>query len=120
MALNWFGVNSSALSCLPPDFVAIYLLVITCLLAITYHLSIGIHRALNVTHYFFSLNISYQAFLSHYSGSASQVLVVTEQGLRLQLPASRFRPFLSQIGVKGRFRLTTDHNNKFVKLEVLL
>lgn len=113
MALNWFGVNSSALSCLPPDFVAIYLL------AITYHLSIGIHRALNVTHYFFSLNISYQAFLSHYSGSASQVLVVTEQGLRLQLPASRFRPFLSQIGVKGRFRLTTDHNNKFVKLEVL-
>ncbi|WP_141138435.1 DUF2835 family protein, partial [Vibrio sp. V05_P4A8T149] len=39
--------------------------------------------------------------------------------LRLQLPASRFRPFLSQIGVKGRFRLTTDQNNKFVKLETL-
>ncbi|PSD40987.1 DUF2835 family protein, partial [Vibrio sp. V02_P2A34T13] len=50
---------------------------------------------------------------------ASSVQVYTDQGLRLQLPASRFRPFLSQIGVKGRFRLTTDQNNKFVKLETL-
>ncbi|MFV0446912.1 MAG: DUF2835 domain-containing protein [Vibrio sp.] len=70
-------------------------------------------------HYYFSLNISYQAYLSHYSGAASSVLVITEQGLRLQLPASRFRPFLSQIGVKGRFRLVTDQNNKFIKLEML-
>ncbi|QSA19688.1 DUF2835 domain-containing protein, partial [Vibrio furnissii] len=69
--------------------------------------------------YFFSLNISYQSFLSHYSGAASTVLVLTESGLRLQLPAAKFRPFLSQIGVKGRFRLTTDQNNKFLKLEVL-
>ncbi|GAD65254.1 DUF2835 domain-containing protein [Vibrio proteolyticus] len=69
--------------------------------------------------YFFRLNISYQAFLAHYSGMAASVLVVTEQGVRLQLPASRFRPFLTQIGVKGRFRLTTDQNNKFLKLEVL-
>ncbi|WP_165311333.1 DUF2835 domain-containing protein [Vibrio ziniensis] len=70
-------------------------------------------------HYYFSLNISYQAYLAHYSGAASSVLVVTEQGLRLQLPASKFRPFLSQIGVKGRFRLITDQNNKFIKLEML-
>ncbi|NAW57804.1 MULTISPECIES: DUF2835 domain-containing protein [unclassified Vibrio] len=69
--------------------------------------------------YFFRLNISYQTFLAHYSGMAASVLVVTEQGGRLQLPASRFRPFLTQIGVKGRFRLTTDQNNKFLKLEVL-
>ncbi|MGY2575940.1 DUF2835 domain-containing protein [Vibrio sp. C8] len=70
-------------------------------------------------HYYFSLNISYQAYLAHYSGAASSVLVVTEHGLRLQLPASKFRPFLSQIGVKGRFRLITDQNNKFIKLEML-
>ncbi len=70
-------------------------------------------------YYYFSLNISYQAFLVHYSGVASTVLVVTEQGLKLQLPASRFRPFLTQIGIKGRFRLTTDGENKFLKLEML-
>jgi len=69
--------------------------------------------------YYFSLNISYQAFLDHYSGAASTVQVLTDQGLRLQLPAARFRPFLSQIGVKGRFRIITNQENKFIKLEML-
>lgn len=70
-------------------------------------------------YYYFSLNISYQQFLAHYSGSAANIQVVTTQGLRLQLPASRFRSFLTQIGIKGQFRLTTDHQNKFIKLESL-
>ncbi|USD66528.1 DUF2835 domain-containing protein [Vibrio sp. SCSIO 43136] len=69
--------------------------------------------------YHFNLNLGYQEFLRYYSGSASTVIVYTDQGLKLQLPAAKFRPFLSQIGVKGRFRLTTDQNNKFVKLEAL-
>ncbi len=70
-------------------------------------------------YYYFSLNITYQAYLAHYSGAASTVLVVTDEGLKLQLPATRFRPFLSQLGLKGRFRLTTDGENKFIKLEML-
>ncbi|OXE29255.1 hypothetical protein CA163_29575, partial [Vibrio parahaemolyticus] len=49
----------------------------------------------------------------------SSVQVITNNGLRLQLPAAKFRPFLSQLGVRGRFRLTTDQNNKFLKLETL-
>ncbi|WP_193246876.1 DUF2835 domain-containing protein [Vibrio navarrensis] len=69
--------------------------------------------------YYFSLNISYQTFLAHYSGAASSVQVVTDNGLRIQLSATRFRPFLSQLGLRGRFRLTTDQNNKFIKLETL-
>lgn len=69
--------------------------------------------------YTFRLNISYHTFLQHYNGAASQVLVVSEQGLKIQIPATRLRPFLSQLGVKGRFRLITDQNNKFVKLESL-
>ncbi|EOX4098612.1 DUF2835 domain-containing protein [Vibrio alginolyticus] len=72
-----------------------------------------------MNYYYFNLNISYQTFLSHYSGAASVVQVVTNNGLRLQLPAARFRPFLSQLGVRGQFRLTTDQNNKFLKLETL-
>ncbi|HCM1038222.1 DUF2835 domain-containing protein [Vibrio parahaemolyticus] len=70
-------------------------------------------------HYYFTLNISYQTFLYHYSGAASSVQVITNNGLRLQLPAAKFRPFLSQLGVRGQFRLTTDQNNKFLKLETL-
>ncbi|TON86642.1 DUF2835 family protein, partial [Vibrio parahaemolyticus] len=52
-------------------------------------------------HYYFTLNIPYQTFLSHYSGAASSVQVITNNGLRLQLPAAKFRPFLSQLGVRG-------------------
>ncbi|WED23164.1 DUF2835 domain-containing protein [Vibrio sp. JC009] len=69
--------------------------------------------------YTFRLNITYQTFLQHYSGAASSVMVLSEQGLKIQIPASRLRPFLSQLGIKGRFRLITDQNNKFVKLESL-
>ena len=68
-------------------------------------------------YYYFSLDISYQTFLAHYSGAASNVLVTSETGLRIQLPATRFRPFITQIGLKGRFRLTTDSNHKFLNLE---
>ena len=55
----------------------------------------------------------------HYSGAASSVVVNTDEGLRIQVSASRFRPFLSQIGLKGRFRLTTDNDNRFLQLELL-
>ncbi|CAM3578675.1 hypothetical protein VA7868_04388 [Vibrio aerogenes CECT 7868] len=68
-------------------------------------------------YYYFSLNISYHDYLSYYSGQAASVLVVTDNGLKLQLPAIRFRPFLTQLGLKGRYRLTTDKNHKFVSLE---
>ncbi|WP_128644343.1 DUF2835 family protein [Vibrio sp. 624788] len=54
-----------------------------------------------MNHYIFQLNISYQQFLASYSGAASKVQVITTTGLRLQLPATRFRPFLTQIGVRG-------------------
>ncbi|MEF1186812.1 DUF2835 family protein, partial [Vibrio sinaloensis] len=42
-----------------------------------------------MNYYYFSLNISYQTFLADYNGAASSVLVVTDNGLRLQLPATK-------------------------------
>lgn len=67
--------------------------------------------------YLFSVDIDYHIFQQHYSGAASTVVVRADNGLTLQLPASRLRPFLSQLGVKGRFRLTVDENNRFKSLE---
>ncbi len=75
---------------------------------------------MNSTVYLFSLDISYQVFSQHYSGAASTVVVKTDNGLTLQLPASRLRPYLSQLGVKGRFRLTVDVNNRFKSLEQIV
>ncbi|MBV7296860.1 DUF2835 domain-containing protein [Enterovibrio paralichthyis] len=67
--------------------------------------------------YLFNLDISYHTFQHHYSGAASSVIVHTDSGLTLQLPAMRLRPFLTQLGVRGRFRLTVDSNNRFKSLE---
>lgn len=69
--------------------------------------------------YTFRLDIAYHVFMQHYSGAASSVMVNTEDGLRIQIPAARLRPHLTQIGVKGRFRLTTDQSNRFIQLESL-
>ncbi|PQJ66902.1 DUF2835 domain-containing protein [Photobacterium angustum] len=67
----------------------------------------------------FRVNISYQVFLQHYSGAASSAVVVTESGLKLQLPAVRLRPFLTQMGVRGRFQVAVDNNNKLTTLTKL-
>lgn len=69
--------------------------------------------------YVFGVNISYHTLTTHYSGAASVIQVVTDTGLRLQLPAIRFRPFFTHTGLQGRFRLRTDDNNAFINLEKL-
>ncbi|PSV27502.1 DUF2835 domain-containing protein [Photobacterium sp. GB-56] len=67
----------------------------------------------------FRVNISYQVFLQHYFGAASSAVVVTENGLKLQLPAVRLRPYLTQMGVRGRFQVAVDDNNKLTTLTKL-
>lgn len=67
----------------------------------------------------FRVNISYQVFLQHYSGAASSAVVITENGLKLQLPAVRLRPYLTQMGVRGRFQVAVDDNNKLTTLTKL-
>jgi len=69
--------------------------------------------------YYFNLQINQQQFLRYYQGSASSVQVISECGKQLQFPAIRLRPFLSQTGILGRFRLTTDSNNRFIDLQQL-
>lgn len=67
----------------------------------------------------FSINISYNAFLQHYSGAASSVVVVTDMGLKLQLPAVRLRGFLTHAGITGKFRVLVNNNHKFETIERL-
>ncbi|MCP4957100.1 DUF2835 domain-containing protein [Photobacterium aquimaris] len=65
----------------------------------------------------FNVNISYNLFLQHYSGAASSVVVLTDGGLKLQLPAVRLRGFLSHAGVVGKFRIYVNNDNKFETIE---
>ncbi|MDA9556093.1 DUF2835 domain-containing protein [Vibrio sp.] len=65
----------------------------------------------------FSVSISYQQFLSYYKGVASSVVVTSNEGVRLQIPASRLSPFLSQTGIHGRFQMIVTAQNKFVRID---
>ena len=46
-----------------------------------------------------------------YQKRLSAVSVITDQGPRLQFPFHHLRPFISHIGVKGRFRVILDEAN---------
>lgn len=62
------------------------------------------------------MNISYQAFETLYRVPNSIVKVRSEEGLMIQLPAMRFVPFFSQLGVRGYFQLQLTDENKFQQL----
>jgi len=66
--------------------------------------------------FYFRLNISYQSFEQIYRVPNTTVRVREEKGKMLQIPASRFLPFLSQLGIRGRFAITLDKANKFIEI----
>jgi hypothetical protein len=70
-----------------------------------------------VTYFYFRLNISYQSFEQLYRTPNTIVKVREEGGKMIQIPAMRFVPFFSQLGVRGRFELILGENNKFEQLQ---
>ncbi|MFM2476720.1 DUF2835 domain-containing protein [Celerinatantimonas sp. MCCC 1A17872] len=68
-------------------------------------------------HYRFNISVSYEDFLQVYQGSARYLMIETDEGLMIKIQASHFLPFVSQLGIRGYFRLITDENNKFQSLE---
>ena len=65
--------------------------------------------------YYFSVNMSSQEFLPYYKGQIQAIVVTTNAGIKVQLPAIHFRKFLSTQGIKGHFCLETK-DNKFLSL----
>lgn len=72
-----------------------------------------------MAHFYFRLNISYHSFEQLYRTPNTVVKVREEGGQMIQIPATRFVPFFSQLGVRGRFELFLDDNNKFIKLQLV-
>jgi len=66
--------------------------------------------------YHFRININYQEFEKLYRTPNVVVKVRSEQGAMIQLPAMRFVPFFTQLGVRGYFELQLSDENKFIKL----
>ena len=67
--------------------------------------------------YHFSLYLSVAKTESIYQGQVKYIIVETDQGLKLQLPAYNFRSFVNSNGIRGRFRLITDDRNQLKKIE---
>ncbi|MFK7858527.1 MAG: DUF2835 domain-containing protein [Granulosicoccus sp.] len=67
----------------------------------------------------FKLFLTPKQFEPYYSGQVKQVVVQSEQGLRLALPASELRKFVTRDGICGRFEITYNAQHKLVSLEKL-
>ena len=65
----------------------------------------------------FQLHIASEEFTRYYRGEAKEVIVRTENGLTLSLPASAFQAFVSHQGIDGRFVVKFDQNNKLLSLQ---
>ena len=64
----------------------------------------------------FSISLSAERYLQYYRGHARAVIVRSEDGRRIQLPAASLRPFVTAEGIVGRFELTLDENNKLIDI----
>jgi len=67
----------------------------------------------------FNMALSAQEIHSIYEGQARYILVESDEGLKLQLPAVNFRNFVTTDGIHGRFSVTIDANNKIQQLRRL-
>lgn len=64
----------------------------------------------------FSLSLPRDEIIRWYRGEAHVVVVHTEEGLRIQLPARNLRPFVTPDGVSGRFALRFGSDGKLLSL----
>ena len=67
----------------------------------------------------FEMALSTQEIRSIYQGQTRFVLVESDEGLKLQLPAVNFRSFVTTDGIHGRFSVTIDASNKLQELRKL-
>lgn len=70
-------------------------------------------------HIRFRLDISADDYLAYYRGSIRDIVVGTEDGRRVKFPAGALQPFVTRTGIRGRFELRFDANNKLIGLHRL-
>ena len=65
----------------------------------------------------FTMALSAEKTSRIYAGRATSILVHSDDGLRLQLPAANFRAYVDDNGIRGRFRVAIDADNRIVELQ---
>lgn len=62
----------------------------------------------------FSLNLTYDQFLTVYQGIAKNVSTLADDGRRIQFPAGNIQSFLTKQGIQGYFEMELTAQNKFI------
>ena len=65
------------------------------------------------------LSVSSDDLLRYYTGTATHVVAPALDGRRIRFPARVLRPYVTEAGVHGTFRLRFDRDNRFVSLQLL-
>ena len=65
----------------------------------------------------FSLSIPQSKVLRYYQGNAKHLIVTLSNGKRVQLPLENFRPFISDLGLYGDFKVVFTQQFKLISLE---
>jgi len=67
----------------------------------------------------FGLQISAKDYLNYYSGQATSVSIVSDDGKRIEFPAEHLREFITAEGINGYFELCFDEKNRFRSIKKL-
>lgn len=67
----------------------------------------------------FNLSLPAEKVQQIYGGQARYILVYTDDGLSVQLPANNFRRYVTAQGIQGRFEVEVNDNNKIVRLAAI-
>jgi hypothetical protein len=55
--------------------------------------------------------------MDYYNGRYKSVQVIEDGGKKVRFSANHLRPFISTLGIRGRFRLLLTEENKFIRIE---
>ena len=67
--------------------------------------------------YYFNLSLAYDSCERLYQPGSNTVVITAEDGKRVQLPVKNLRPFIQRHGLRGRFRLIINDENKVESFE---
>lgn len=67
--------------------------------------------------YFFSLSVPYRDCEKLYHSGSNTVILTADTGERVQLPTLNLRPYVQRDGLKGRFRLIINSEQKVKSFE---
>ena len=67
----------------------------------------------------FHLTIDAEHYLAYYAGMARTVVVMADDGRRIEFPAEHLRQFVTHLGVNGYFEIEFDQDYRFKALRQL-